>query len=76
MKKTLLDKARAHRQKPNRGRSHATDEHAELAIAFLKGEVGITDVAKVIGGHPASAYRKMMPWVRLAFRNGWLKDAR
>jgi len=72
-KETLLDKAMAI-PKTNRHTSKITKEHMELAIAWLKDSISLTQIAKVTGNKSLnSTTNRIALWLREAYRNDMIK---
>ena len=72
--KTLLQKAKGIkvRQKP---RPEITDEHIELAIAWLKSEIGLTQMQKALGFSviSGSSLYKVAMYLREGYKRGIIK---
>ncbi len=74
-KETLLEKA-----KKIKGKAHPkvplTNEHLELAFAWLRNEIGLTQVNLAIGKDPhksGNILYSIAVWLREAYRQGKLK---
>jgi hypothetical protein len=67
--KTLLEKAK---EIKTIHRYNITDEHVELALAWLKGEIRSTQVAKLFAKNRTQVPYNMSIWLKTAYGKGKL----
>lgn len=73
-KETLLEKAKAKKLSMPKGKIRTTDEHIELAFAWLKDEVRLKQISEVCGKkNNGNILYSIAVWLREAYRQGKLK---
>jgi len=71
MSKTLLEQAKGF-VRANKTVEQISRDHFDLAIAFVKGEVNCSQIAKVLGKEPSHTYVLISRSLREAFSRGEL----
>lgn len=73
MSKSLLERAKQ-QERMRKGTARSTPERVELALAWIRGEVGITQVARALELKDVhTAYIPIVVALRQAYRDGTLK---
>lgn len=72
MEKTLLQRAQEIEVKKIENHPELTDQHLELAFAFLRGEIRAKQVYSTIGGGPSTVQAFANRCLMHAFRTGML----
>jgi hypothetical protein len=67
--KTLLEKAK---EIKTISRFNITNEHIELSLAWLKGEIKSTQVAKIFSKNRTNVPYNMAIWLKAAYERGKL----
>lgn len=71
---SLLERAKAQKIEQSRKGQDITDEHIEVAIAWLKDEINPTQIQKAMGR--TNSVSSLGLWVREAYRRGFIEETR